>query len=889
MLKRLRSLFRVLASRRYFEAGMTEELHFHIEQYADDLMRSGIPREEARRRARMELGGLNTVKEECREARGLHPFDELGRELRHAVRLLRKSPGFTVTALLTLALCLGANLTIFAAIDSILLRPLPFPEASRLAFIYNTYPKAGVERDGSSLTNYYERRGHIPAFSSLSIYRYGTAIVGEPGSTMREQITQASPDFFTTLGRGPVRGRTFTDQETTFQTNHVVILTEAYWRQHFNADRNVIGRQIQVDGLPNTVIGVLPRGFRFLSSAASLYFPLASRPEDRTPLQRHSGGNVIQMIARLRPGATLAQAQSQIDAQNAALERDDPQAKMMADAGFRSLVLPLHGDQVAAIRPTLLLLQAGVLVLLLIGAVNLVNLLLIRASGRVKEMAVRQALGASRRYIVSEAVVETTLLTLAGGLLGLVVAAGGIRLLAALGADRLPLGAYIAFNAQLAWVAVAAAIVIGILLAAPIAWFNLRDQPGHALQSETRGGTSDRAVQRLRHSFIVAQIAFAFVLLAGAGELGLSLKRVMAVSPGFRADHLLTGQIALPWKSYPDGAARLAFTEKLNDEISRQPGALSIGEVNNVPFSGSSGKSAATVKGHVIRPGESPRGHYSYGVEGDYFRAMGFSLLAGRFLTDSDSRRAARVCVVDQDFARYYWPRENPLGHLLFQGSEAGPDAEAFTVVGVVGSVKQAGLTDDTAQGAIYYPYVFRTDDSIFVAIRTSLPPESIGFTLQKDVRQIDASLPVNDIRTMETRISDSLAVRRSPALLAFVFSGIALLLTAIGTYGVLSYAVTQRRREIGVRMALGARPEQIRGQFFSLALRLLAGGTILGVVGAWLTGHAMQTVLFHVSALNSATLAGAAAILILVCLVACLLPAHRAARISPLEALAER
>ena len=888
MFKRLRSLFRVLTSRRDFEDGMTEELRFHIEQYTDDLVRSGVSREEAVRRARIEFGSLNSVKGDCREARRLHLFDELVRELTYAARLLRKTPGFTVTALLTLALCLGANLTIFAVIDSILLRPLPFPESDRLVTLFNTYPKAGVERDGSSLTNYYERRGRIPAFASVAIYRYGTATIGEAGSTEREQITRVSPDFFSTLGLGPVMGRTFTEQETTYQTDSVAILTDAYWRQRYNADPRVIGKQIRVDGLSKTVIGVLPPGFRFLSSQARLYFPLASRAEDRTPLQRHSGGNVTQMIARLKPGATLAQAQSQIDTQNTALEADDPQAKMMADAGFRSIVVQLHADHVASIRPTLLLLQAGVLALLLIGAVNLVNLLLIRASGRVKELAVRQALGASRLHMVSEVVVETTLLTLVGGLLGLAVGAAGIRLLGVLGADRLPLGGRIAFDARLALAALVAAVVMGIVLAAPIAWFNLRRHPGNGLRWESRGGTTGRAAQILRHSFIVSQIALAFMLLAGTGLLGLSLKRAMAVSPGFRSDHVLTGQISLPSKNYPDGAARLAFVEKLTDKIGRLPGVLSAGVASNLPLSGHSGKSAAAVKGHILRPGESPRGHYSYWVGGDYFGALSLTLREGRFLTAADSRRAQRVCVVDEDFARYYWPDSSALGQRLFEGSEESNDAEAFTIVGVVGRVKQAGLTDDVAQGAIYYPYVFRGDSDVFVAVRTGLPPESLGLTLQNVVRQIDPDLPVNDIRSMETRIADSLVTRRSPALLAGLFSAIALLLTAIGSYGVLSYAVAQRRREIGVRMALGARPEQIRGQFFSLALRLLACGTLLGVIGAWLAGRAMQTLLFHVPALSFSILAAAAGVMGVVSLVACLLPSHRAARISPMEALAE-
>ncbi|HSU61739.1 MAG TPA: ABC transporter permease [Bryobacteraceae bacterium] len=886
MLKRFRSLFRALMARRDFEQGMGEELQTHIEQYAQDLMHRGIPPEEAARRARIEFGALNSIQEECREARWLRPFDELARQTRYAARLLRKSPGFTIAALLTLGVCLGANLTLFAVIDSVLLRPLPFPHAGRLVTMYNSYPKAGVQRDGSSITNYYERRGRIPAFSGLALYRYGTAIVGDTGSTERQQIVRVSPEFFSTLGTRLAMGRAFTEQETSPGADQAVILTSAYWRQHLNADSHVIGKKIQVDGLPCTVVGVLPADFRFLSSKATLYFPFSSRLEERAPAQRHSGGNSKQLIARLRPGATLAQAQAQIDAQNRSLEADDPQAKMMADAGFRTVLVPLHADHVASVRPTLLLLQAGALTLLLIGVVNLANLLLIRVNGRSKEMAVRQALGASRLQVLSEVAVETTLLTLAGGLLGLLAGAGGIRLLMAFGADRLPLGSQIAFDARLAVVAFLGAIVLGIALALPVAWLALRAHPANGIQSEARGGTASHAAQTLRHGFVVAQIALAFVLLSGAGLLAVSLERVMSTPPGFRPDHVLTGQISLPWSSYGNWPARLAFNATLLREISRQPGVSTVGLVNNLPLSGNSGKSAATVKGHVIRPGESARGHYSYGVDGDYFAAMGIFLREGRFLTADDSRRGNRVCVVDEDFARYYWPHGSALGHKLFEGSEKSDDAQAFTVVGVVGAVKQAGLTDDVAQGAVYYPYAFRTDGNLFVVVRTVLPPESLGPALQNVVRRIDPQLPVNDIRSMDTLVNDSLVAQRSPALLSALFSAIALLLTAVGAYGVLSYAVALRRGEIGVRMALGARPEQIQSQFLILALRLVIFGTTLGIAGAWLTGQAMRSLLFHVSPIDIPVLAWTAGSIAVVSLLACLLPSRRAAHISPIEAL---
>jgi predicted permease len=617
-----------------------------------------------------------------------------------------------------------------------------------------------------------------------------------------------------------------------------------------------------------------------------LYFPLISRPQDRSPLERHSGGNVIQMIARLRPESTVAQAQAQIDGQNDALEKDDPKAKMMADAGFRSLVVPLHADQVAAVRPVLLLLEAGVLILMLIGTVNLINLLLVRASGHSVELTIRRALGASRGDIFGDVVVETSLLSFMGGSLGLLTGAAGIRLFAALGSDRLPLGDYIVFDGRLAYVAAIATVFMSIALALPVAWFNLRRQA--SLPSGGRGTTANRAAQRLRHSFIVGQICLGFVLLVGAGLLGLSLKRVAAISPGFRPEHVLTGRILLPGYEYRTGAARQEFVHRLMSDLRGQPGILFTGVVNNVPFSGYSGKSAATVKGHVLRPGESPRGIYSYGVAGDYFQAMGFSLIAGRFLTNADTEQMRRICVVDDDFARYYWPDGGAVGKQLFQGSSAQPDGEAFTVVGVVSSAKQAGLTGD-AQGAVYYPYAFRGDGNIFVAVRSDAPPDSLARALRKTVGGIDRALPVEGIQTMEARIADSLITRRSPVVLAAFFSGIALLLIAVGTYGVLSYAVAQRRREIGVRMALGARPDQIWRQFLLLILRLFAGGAILGIAGALLAGVGMRAVLFHVTALNFPVLAASFLIIATVCVAACLVPAYRAARTSPAEALSEQ
>jgi predicted permease len=808
--------------------------------------------------------------------------------LRLAFRQLRKAPAFTLTALATIAICLGANLAIFAVINSILLRPLPFPQSDRLVKIFNTYPKAGVEDDGSSITNYYERRVNIPAFSSLSIYAEAAEVVGEPGSTEQVAVMRISPEFFATLGVNLAMGRTFTEEEAAVaENNGVIILTDAYWRQHLSADPNILGRDLRVNGLQRKIIGVLPPDFRFLSSEARLIKPIRSRPEDRAPGKRHSGGGGTLMIARLKPGATIAQAQSQIDAHNAAVEKDNPEAKAMAEAGFRSPVVSLHADHVRSIRPTLWLMQAGVFFLLLIGAVNLVNLLLIRASGRGKEMAIRQSMGASRQHIVRQVLTETVLLTATGGLIAVLVGAWGTQLLQVLGANRLPLGAHIVFGGWLAFIGLVGAVILGIVIAVPIAWFNLSSHLANALQSESRTGTISSATQRLRHGFIVAQIALAFVLLAGAALLGLSLKKVMAVSPGFRADHVLTGECTITWQYEEE---RVGIVDRLVESIRQQPGIAAAGTITNIPLNGDGGKTAITPKGYVPPPGQSVHGHYSYGVSGDYFSALGIPLREGRFLTSADSHRPDRVCVVDEDFARRYWPNGGALGQRLAHGYELDDNPEKrvtnhFTIVGVVGTVKQAALTEAQGQGAVYLPYADR-GGSVFVVVRTSQRPEAFAETLRKLVRAAHPDLAFDNVRSMETRIEESLITRRSPALLAGIFAGVALLLAAIGTYGVLSYAVAQRTREIGIRMALGAQRGQIGSHFLSLGLRLLLAGTILGFVGVWWAGRAMQSVLFDVPALPIATLLGTALVISVVSLVACLIPARRATKVDPMIAL---
>lgn len=811
-------------------------------------------------------------------------MEALLRDLRGACRLLARSPGFTATAIATLAICLGANLAIFSVVDAVLLRALPFPHAERLVTIFNAYPGAGVERAGASTPNYFDRRHALKSFTSIALYADRSAIVGGTGSPQTVSMACVSPEFFATLGVPLARGRTFSDEELRYGPDQVAILTDEYWRSHFGADPAILGRTFLNDGLTETVIGVLPPGFRFLSSHPQFFRPAASDLSDRLPQNRHS--NNWQMIGRLAPGVSLAQAQAEMDAFNTAQLATDPFRDAVKGAGFHTAVASLHDDHVQSARPLLLLLQAGVLVLLLIGCVNLVNLLLIRTSGRTKELAVRQALGASRSALARAALAETLVLALGGAAAGLGIGAAGIALLRRFAVDRLPLGGSVGFDARLILAALAIAVIVAVGLALPVIVTSGRTDLAAVLQTESRSGTTSRSAQRLRHTFIVAQIALAFMLLSGAGLLGLSLQRVMRASPGFRPTNILAAQLSLPWKNYRDGPARLAFVERLLPAVRALPGVIDASVTSGLPFTENRDDSAVGIERRQSGPMDKVRAHYISGVAGDYFRTMGIPLVRGRLLNAGDEDGKVRVCVVDQAFAQRYWPNGDPLGWRVAPHDVDVTDKNATTIVGVVGNVKQSALSDDTAHGEVYLTYAAEPSTGFHVVLRCALPPAALAPMLRQVVARLDPELPVDDLRSVEARIDDSLVARRSPALMALVFAGTALLLAAVGTYGLLSYAVTQRGREIGIRIALGALPGQIRAQFLGIGLRVLLLGALLGMAAAWGAGRAMQSLLFDVPPLPVGVVLVAAAVMTVTTLGATLIPAGRAVRIDPMNAL---
>lgn len=806
-------------------------------------------------------------------------------DLKYAIRHLRKNSGFAVVALSTLAICIAANVVVFAVTDAILIWSLPFPAPDRLVIAFHNYPGAGVEHQACSLTSYYEWRETISAFASTAAIQTGSVVISdadgrEPQRLFCERVT---PSFFETLGVEPGLGRFFTEEETDFARSGVAVLTDAYWRSHYHADPGILGRDIQVDGQAVTIVGVLRPGFRYLSSQAKLFFPLASAPQDRGPYQRHNTN--AQVIARLAPKASLATAQAQVDALNARQMEDEPRlAKLLEGTGFHTRLYPLHADHVRNVRPILILLQGGALLLLLIGGVNLVNLLLIRASGRVKEFSVRQALGASRRRVARAVLVETILLAGIGGLLGLGAGTVGVSMLSVLKTSELPLGTQIALSYRVAAIALCGSIVVGVAFAIPVIGFHLRRHLAPALHIEGHGGTISHAAQRWRHGFIVAQIALAFLLLTGAGLFAVSLKRILGVSPGFQPEHVLTGHIGLPPARYGDERARLAFVERLLSELRVQPGVTSAAVSTVVPFTGQDNSQVIVAEGVEPQPGDSLRAHFHCATSGEFWQALGIPLRQGRLLEEADSYREERVCVVDEVFAQRYWPKGDALGYRVTK-APVFDETNAFRIVGIVGPIKQDTL-EEAALGAVYFPYRYDAIANVYIITRSTLAPAAMTSTVRRTVAHLDPEIPVDDVRTMQARIDASLVQRRSPALLAGIFAGVALLLTALGTYGVIAYAVTQRRREIGVRMALGARPQQVLAQFLRVSATLLLAGLALGMAGAWAVGRAMRGFLFGVGATHMGVLAATVGVMVLVVLLACFLPARRAAKIDPMDAL---
>jgi predicted permease len=809
-----------------------------------------------------------------------------------ALRSLSKDKAFTLATFLTLALCIGANTALFGVVYSVLLKPLPVPQPDRLVILYNSYPKAGADRGGSGVPDYLDRARRMKTLDSLALYTVRNRATGERGRPERVLVMGVTPSFFRVTSVAPERGRVFTEQEGEIGQEDKVILSRAYWQERYAGDPGVVGRQLRLDGRPFTIVGILPEEFRLFEPDARLFVPLAFTAEQKSDDARHN--NSWNCVGRLRGGATIAQAQAEVDLINAAdLDRFPAFKPVLVNAGFHTVVVPAQEDLVRDVKSRLYLLWGGTLLVLLIGCVNVVNLALVRSSARLRDLAMRLALGAGRLAMARHILTESVLLTMASGLGGLMLGWASLRLLGGLDLEQIPRGTEIGLDAM----SVAFTLGLAALLGAVIGAFPVANAYGVNLSSVFhdggRTGTGGRGPRMLRRALVVTQVAVAFVLLTGTGLLAASFRQILAIEPGFDPKHVLTAGVRLPAERYPGDSELVAFADEALRRVREIPGVTHAGITSSIPLGFDHSDSVILAEGYQMKPGESVISPARIEVSDGYVETMRIPLVRGRRFNAGDRADTLRVVIVDERLARRFWPDQDPIGRRMYRpenpGDLLGPGARTnwITVVGVVGEVKQDGLVQAKAPvGTYYFPVAQEAIRSMTFAVRSVGDVAGLSSALRQTVAGLDPELPVFSVRTMEQVTDESLVTRRWPVLLSMGFGVVALLLSAVGIYGVLAYLVTQRTKEIGIRIALGGTPRTI----FDLVLRegvaLLAAGFAGGAAGLAALQHALQAQLYGVQASDPAVLAAATLVLGIVALLACAVPARRATRIDPMLAL---
>ena len=817
----------------------------------------------------------------------------LFQDVRFATRLLFKDRNFTVTALLTLAVCIGANAAIFSIVRSVVLKPLPVPGAERIVAFHNNYPKAVPGRGSTAVPDYFDRLAQMDATHELALYRRQGATLGAKDGARRLVTVRATPSFFRLLSMQPQHGRIFRDDEAEPGKANVVILSHAIWQREFGGAPGAVGQTLKLSGTTYDVVGVAPEGFKFLWNDIDVYLPTAFTAQEKSDDSRHS--NNWQMIGLLKPGRTVANAQEQVNAINQRNEERFPKfTKILRDAGFHTSVAQLQSELVEDIRPVLMLLWGGVVFVLLIGCLNIANLVLVRASGRSREMATRHAIGANVPRLARQLLTETTLLSVTGGVIGLALGWWALRLVPALGLDDLPRGHEIALDPTSAVIILGSAVSIGFLIGlmpvARLRHLNLNS----ALREEGRAGTASRTTNRLRRSLATAQVTIAFVLLIGAGLLLVSFRNVLRIDPGFTPIGVVTGAISLPSTAYPD-EARAPFVARLLEAVRAIPGVESAGVTSTVPLSGDHSDSVILAEGYQMKEGESLISPLEIDASEGYFEAMKIGLVRGRLFDARDTATSQRTIIIDERLAAHFWPGSDPIGRRMYRPGSAdnmfktGPDTPWVTVVGVVKEVQSDGIAMARPPvGAYYFPYSQAPVNSMGLMVRTSRPGDAIIPELRKAIAALDPMLPLYAVHTMEEYVSDALFSRRMPMLLAVAFAGVSLFLSAIGIYGVLAYGVAQRRREIGIRLALGSTSREVFGLVLRDGVQIVVVGLVLGLGGLIALRQALTSVLFGVTPMDPLVIASVAGGLSAVALLAMFIPAQRAARVNPASALTD-
>ena len=823
----------------------------------------------------------------------MNVIESLSRELRHGVRSIRMNARYSAMIVLTLAVCIAAKTAIFSVVHSVLLRPLPGPNADQILLMANRYPKTGVgETAWSAGGDYYDRMSQVTALQNQAMFNTTSRIL-ETGSTAERlagMVVTAS--FFRLVPVAPQHGRTFEDIEGEIGNEFKVILSHGLWQRLYAADPGVIGRDIRLSGRPHTVVGVMPESFLFFSPEVRFWIPLAFTPEQKQG--RHS--NNWFNVGRLKAGATIQQVQSQVNALNASnLERFPQMREALINAGFETRVLPLKDYLVRDLKGALHLLWVGAGLVLLVGALNAAGLVVARTSARTKEMGTRLALGAGLGRLANQIIAENIALSAAGGSLGLGLALALVRSLTAIGLNQFPRSGEVRIDGTV----VIFALVISLLAGLTIALFSIghlsRLNVSGALSHSSRSSTGGRRAGSVRKGLVVAQVGLTFVLLSGAALLLASFRELLRARPGYETEGVLTASTSAPSATYRGAAELNALMTRSLDAIRSIPGVVSAGATSSIPLSGSYSDSVILAEGYLMKPGESVVAPVYIGVTPGYFEAMGIRLLRGRYFDDRDTENSRPAIIIDKGLAQKFWTGHDPIGRRMFQPS--GPDLTRsdantrwLTVVGVVDSVRMKNLAGtDNEAGAYYFPFSQSRPRNFTFSVKTHSEPAGLAPALRTAMYKVDPLLTLFDVRTMAERASVSLGSRRAALTLSLGFGAISLFLASVGLYGLLSYLLAQRRREIGIRMAVGSTPSAIFRLFLKEGAILVSIGVVSGVVAAVIARGAAERFLYGVRPLEPTVLGLVALLLGAIALLAIAGPARQAAQVDPAVALNEQ
>ena len=814
-------------------------------------------------------------------------MDTLLQDLRYSLRRLAKSPAFTAIVVLTLALGIGANTAIFSAVNAVLLRPLPYHDPHRLVTIEHLYPSLDGMEAPVSVPGFldYEKKGR--SFESMAVQTGWQANLTGVGEPVRMQGQRVTGRFFATLEVPALLGRTLQPGEDAPGRDRVAVISYEAWQRIFGADPAIVGRSLALNGESYEVVGVMPSGFRdFFNRTAEIWAPLVFRPEQMTDENRTS--EFLNLTARMKPGVTVAQAQGEMRTLAEQLKRDYPDSY---PPSWSLLVTGLSLQATGDVRPALLVLLGAVGFVLLIACANVANLLLARAAARSKEIAVRTALGATRERLLKQLLTESVLVSLAGGAVGLLMAYLGVRAMVAMDIGNLPRADEIGIDGTVMVFTLVVSLVAGVLFGLAPALHTATPNLHGALKEGGRGTTSDRGSHALRRSLVVTEVALALTLLTGAGLLLKSFARLQGVDPGFDPSSLMTLNLSLPPTKYPSDTAQAAFFDQALAAIERVPGVTGVGATTVMPFGGSWSTGSFDIEGY--QPPENQPGPWGdiRIVSPRFFETLRIPLLRGRYLSDEDRDGSRLVAVIDQEFVRRYWPENDPIGKRFTFGPPDGvtdtTQNEWIEIVGVVGHTAHEGLDADP-RIQLYLPYRQVTQPFMALAVRTTGSPDRYVNLVRDAIRSVDADQPISGVSNMDEMLSRSVGQRRLSMVLLSIFSGIALVLASIGIYGVMSYSVTQRSRELGVRLALGAD----RGDVLRLVLRQGMGLALLGIgiglAAALALTRLIESQLYGVAATDPLTFLLVAGVLAATALLANLIPALRATRMDPAVVLRE-